>query len=89
MGSVISDTDYVIGVKQGEYVCITDGWATEPPKEAGWYWVKELKGDEIIIARLDDDYTVLAWGDDYWCDVDIRQITHWLGPLPMPEPPQE
>lgn len=59
-------------------------WTTTPPAVAGWYWVNKLR-------VLDQTY----WISIKWCahwnnekDDDIV-VTHWLGPLPIPEPPKE
>lgn len=53
-------------------------WTTEPPTEAGWYWIRaKVIGHEVVgVAQY-----------PYTSNVNIDKITHWLGPLPIPAPP--
>jgi hypothetical protein len=74
------------------------GWTTDPPTEAGVYWIRVReefeKEYEIIIA----DVAIWTNGnvylnfpvDGFECEdkYDAKFVTHWLGPLPTPEPPQ-
>jgi hypothetical protein len=73
-------------------------WTTDPPTEAGVYWIRVReefeKEYEIIIA----DVAIWTNGnvylnfpvDGFECEdkYDAKFVTHWLGPLPTPEPPQ-
>jgi hypothetical protein len=68
-------------------------WTTTPPTEPGWYWAYILI-DEPIISMVFIDKDGRVFDPDYESD-DIYQMqpvgetifTHWLGPLPVPEPP--
>lgn len=62
-------------------------WTTTPPTVEGWYWVKE-KGNGFTMA-----FVKYKRGHfEIWIDGEYRndyeEYTHWLGPLPEPEPPQ-
>lgn len=72
----------------------TPDWTTEPPTEPGWYWAtpRMVEGWEDISPQiaevyknLSDRLKVLFDGND---DFDLADFTHWLGPLPLPEPPK-
>ena len=66
-------------------------WAftTEQPTEPGWYWAMER--GEIRMYRFDGKY--VNDGNDGETSFDLEaarenwEITHWLGPLPLPHPP--
>jgi hypothetical protein len=65
-------------------------WTTTPPTEEGWYWV--LDGEPYIAEvfysynhRLCADFT----DENVPTPIDeLPGITHWLGPLPVPELPE-
>jgi hypothetical protein len=60
------------------------GWTTDPPTEPGWYWVYfGIPGGRIVqyFKTLDGD---VRSGNK---DTD-KHVKYWLGPLPVPEPPQ-
>ena len=61
------------------------GWTTEPPTVEGWYWARHEVTKEIVMTQ------VCQITSDYWTTENgpIWQFTHWLGPLPVPEPPTE
>lgn len=74
---------YEQGDNVGDYVCHLDGWTTTPPTEEGWYWaIHEAVGymDLVKVCKLTEDYLTTENGPLY-------VFTHWLGPLPPPEPP--
>jgi hypothetical protein len=63
-------------------------WTTDPPTVGGWYWLYfKSAGTPLhcLFVQLDQ------WGDP-WVDSDdiwaFENVTHWLGPIPTPEPPQ-
>lgn len=73
---------------------IVGPWSTDEPTEDGWYWT--LKGNidepipEIVFALGDmnmrhDERGVYDYPDMPL--VSFSFFTHWLGPLPKPEPP--
>jgi hypothetical protein len=71
-------------------------WSTEPPKESGWYWVyfphdKHPSGPRVVeVERHMSGYLGISNGD-YLESLDEYTGPikgHWLGPLPIPEPPQ-
>jgi len=54
-------------------------WTTEPPTREGWYWASvDVVGIE---ARIIVHYP-------YPSNENVDKITHWLGPLPIPELPR-
>jgi len=58
-------------------------WTTEPPKKAGWYWVRRKDGKKR--------WTTIAWYFSNQEDEFENRLfitTHWLGPLPEPEAPK-
>jgi hypothetical protein len=73
-------------------------WTTETPTVEGWYWFRvksgtsessitelsyiEIRGGRACFAPLVNGY---EFDDDY----EMSDITHWLGPIPAPEPPTE
>ncbi len=70
-------------------------WTTEPPMQDGWYY--SIKGDfpgsvdlVQVVMFPDPDTDRLAIVHVY-NDSDLytlHDFTHWLGPLPVPEPPK-
>ena len=60
-------------------------WTTETPTVEGWYWARHEVTKEIVMTQ------VCQITSDYWTTENgpIWQFTHWLGPLPVPEPPTE
>jgi hypothetical protein len=78
--------------------CKTLTWTTETPTVEGWYWFRvksgtsessitelsyiEIRGGRACFAPLVNGY---EFDDDY----EMSDITHWLGPIPAPEPPTE
>jgi hypothetical protein len=76
------------GDRVGDYVCHLDGWTTEPPTEPGWYWVKHKRHTDVFMVSVahDDDKVLTVYSDGY--PVPADNLTHWLGPLPPPEPPK-
>jgi hypothetical protein len=60
-------------------------WSTEPPKVEGWYWVKIEREPEVVYIQTVGYGFLTAHGHS----LDRRKPTHWLGPLPLPEPPQK
>lgn len=67
-----------------------DNWSTDPPTEDGWYWAYDDERNWLdmvyclVPASGDDIYQI--WRDGY--SYDLSDFTHWLGPLPLPEPPR-
>jgi len=61
-------------------------WTTTPPTDPGWYWAKN-KYERVSIVRLDFIHGPVVWsvGEDGYNLPE--QFTHWIGPLPIPEPP--
>ena len=65
-------------------------WTTEPPTEPGWYWVHTTPEDDPInpvteVVELEGPgaaFTLKEHG------LSLNTRTHWLGPLPEPEPPK-
>lgn len=64
-------------------------WTTEPPKQEGQYWCYFPKAHEPLFCLpilLDANGNPWVDSDDRW---QLQKVTHWLGPLPAPEPPSE
>jgi hypothetical protein len=67
-------------------------WTTTPPTEPGWYWVRsESKYKHTWIVEVSIKNGVAHMysemdSEDY--PVWDGFATHWLGPLPPPEPPK-
>ena len=60
-----------------------DRWSTDPPTEDGWYWAYDREDSFLDLVRYSDS------GATMWSDKTIAKLfTHWLGPLPKPEPPR-
>lgn len=83
--SFLPDTGYAL-----------DKWTTTPPTEPGWYWATErhVALPKIVFARhvgtLDGGKGKPIFSIDEDGDIhSVFEYTHWLGPLPVPEPPKE
>ena len=67
-------------------------WKTEPPTQEGWYWAKTENGTYLfnLENNIGADPLYFESTGMYWQEgMDTYKITHWLGPLPVPEPPKE
>ncbi len=68
-------------------------WTTEPPTAEGWYWARRVftegneKQKEIQLYYFNGSIWLFS-PDDYEYTPNSENFTHWLGPLPIPEPPQ-
>jgi hypothetical protein len=63
-------------------------WTTDPPKVEGWYWTKSKLFDKPFVVDVRE--TGLGLGAFITNDkgrFPLDVFTHWLGPLPIPEPP--
>ena len=60
----------------------SEEWTTTPPTEPGWYWVFTV-GKELDLIEY--DHSITAFGTD--TPQPAWLYTHFLGPLPVPEPP--
>lgn len=62
-------------------------WTTEPPTVEGWYWALDVyqKGINKIVYVTQG--TVFEVGN--LIPQKIGNYHHWLGPLPIPEPPKD
>lgn len=72
-------------------------WTTEPPTQEGWYWFRasgfmqsgmftelsyvSVMNGVVSFKPLIDGY---EWDHEY----EVEDVTHWLGPLPVPAPPK-
>lgn len=67
-------------------------WTTTPPTEEGWYWAVHALEGEIVAVKFVGGGLV-TWGgwniDQTATSASVSDFTHWLGPLPVPEPPTE
>jgi hypothetical protein len=64
-------------------------WTTTPPKEDGVYWAITKRGNGPYCVDV-DLRTGEVWHHGFSGDVSesISYYSHWLGPLPVPEPPK-
>jgi hypothetical protein len=64
-------------------------WTTKTPTQEGWYWVYVYNRIELVkfIEHLGIDWNVYADDGVLAIPFVVTDISHWLGPLPMPEPP--
>lgn len=61
-------------------------WTDETPTQLGWYWVwdgETIDMAEVAYWSFDDHYSIMI-GDIQW---DLNDFTHFIGPIPQPEPP--
>lgn len=64
-------------------------WTTDAPKGVGWYW--RYIGEGIVsMAQItaDADGFLYVVVDCIEYDIEHFTYSHWLGPLPVPEPPE-
>ena len=62
----------------------TLNWTTEPPTQEGWYWATEDGGRPEVVMYNGSSVYVRG----YEVPLNPKDFTYWLGPLPIPEPPQ-
>jgi hypothetical protein len=65
-------------------------WETTPPTQEGWYWVRGPRDGFMIVQYYNKKRVIKALiagagGNIHYGE--LKLITHWLGPLPVPEPP--
>lgn len=53
-------------------------WTTEKPSQCGWYWVVRKYWNKPELYHVES----LVFVDL------VHSVTHWLGPVAMPEPPK-
>jgi len=69
-------------------------WTILPPIEAGAYWVyaKNVrdKSPDVHCVEVDSDGAIDYNMDGYECEplIERKDITHWMGPIATPEPPE-
>jgi hypothetical protein len=67
-------------------------WETAPPTQEGWYWAIPQSG---VFRNAWNTLVVYVYEEpDTHClmvleDTPLVDFSHWLGPLPAPEPPTE
>jgi hypothetical protein len=67
----------------------TFNWTTTPPTEPGWYWAMLSKEYSILYPLVLVEFregTIYTHGNE--APASFESFTHWLGPLPLPEPPK-
>lgn len=68
-------------------------WTTEKPTRDGTYWSYDgyrVKSVTVHFYGYDaGDFEIFGMSETIDGDIDPIKITHWMGPLPMPEPPTE
>jgi hypothetical protein len=77
-------------MRQGERNDIK--WTTETPTQEGIYFAKHQNGTQMTVKVIsakynDESMAAVRFGVTFW--VSLKDFTHWLGPLPAPEPPTE
>lgn len=63
-------------------------WTTETPTIEGWYWARTYVGvkEKIFVVEMRQTGIFITNAE---CPFPTSMFTHWLGPLPVPEPPDE
>lgn len=62
-------------------------WTVDPPTEPGHYRAIDKLGRGVWVdVRKIKDHVYVDYGDGN--AVELFNFTHWLGPLPDPEPPK-
>ena len=65
-----------------------DAWSTELPTAEGTYWTY-APGEPIYLMELELQSGRLTETISGLTPEDLPRITHWLGPLPVPELPSD
>lgn len=92
MWSTCPNCDNHNWMRQGERNDIS--WTQAAPVQEGWYWAWDGKYQRILKVEMSiRGYVVRNYHPDVlerldWIISDLS-FTHWLGPLPAPEPPME
>jgi carbonic anhydrase len=80
-----------IHMQKGDFFFHISGWTTDPPTEEGWYWAVPQSGvfrkaypALIVYVHEDPNAGCLM----VMADTPLIDFTHWIGPLPPPDPPQ-
>lgn len=73
---------------------MTMDWKNWPPDEAGWYWARDKAAGAIEIVKVSEEpedggFYVQGFDDDRQIYISDSRFSHWLGPIPKPEPPKE
>lgn len=64
-------------------------WTTTPPTEPGLYWAWD--GERVLAITVGyDEHVDGLWAFEQQSQYGSRlnSYSHWLGPLPVPEPPK-
>lgn len=72
-----------------------DQWTTTPPTVPGWYWAYDTGPNsedlnpflQVVHVDYVDDKLVFDAIGLFDSHEALDWFTHWLGPLPEPEPP--
>lgn len=65
-------------------------WQTEPPTQSGLYWAHLIDKNEPAWAGKEDViFVAVIDGKAFYALKEGLEVTHTLGPLPVPEPPKE
>lgn len=78
---------YYYGTTPNIYKLRVLQWTTEPPTQEGLYFACSENGVEITHYRGRNE-TDVGIMDIEW-RYPLSAFTHWIGPLPVPEPPSE
>jgi len=67
------------------------GWTTTKPTEPGWYWVvwrTHAPDRDLVYHNGRGGMLFLGWPEKDSSAVPHMHFSHFLGPLPVPEPPE-
>jgi hypothetical protein len=87
---IVKPFDYsVIGVRDRDKFMY---WTTTPPTVEGWYWALD-----VLFQHIEPVYVEWSIPDRKFIvnqmrngkEMELSDFSHWLGPLPVPEPPNE
>lgn len=86
----MNGTEYHVSVEEkgATLSAVLLEWTAEPPTQEGWYWaspgIHRVDCEIVWVIRQSNGELVIS-GDEWNEPLDV--IKHWLGPLPVPEPP--
>ena len=63
-------------------------WTTTPPSSPGYYWTWSKTASRVYLLELTAKYDGLYEEISGLSLEDLSAITHWLGPLLVPEAPK-
>lgn len=61
-------------------------WTKTKPNKPGWYWLRDISGDEIIAQIvIHHSNLVVDSGDGAYMPMQFFIESQWAGPIPQPK----